>query len=194
MAIVIDESDLEPMDNGLLIPTKKALVAIHDRIIRESLSEQNVGHYGMRDDSMLDYLCHKLKLHTYKEDNAANSYYIGTEIFFQIACRHPFTDGNKRTAYVASLFFTGVNLLGVRNSLEWRKAEDAGKIVETIARWGETSDVSSLEKMVFESGIIGKKRRPLGEGDVKGFINHFLRNNIRVKVGKNGKEKDGKKE
>jgi prophage maintenance system killer protein len=186
MAVEMDDSDLERMDNGLLVPTKKALIAIHD-IILESLDEQDERHYGILNDSILDYLCHKLKLHNYKEDKIANSYYIGTEIFFQIACRHPFIDGNKRTAYISSLFFARINLREINRATEGRRVENAGKIIETIAGWGEASDVSSLEKMVFESGMIGKRRRPLHEEDVKGFINRFLRNSIRITVGRNEK-------
>ncbi|MCX6769028.1 MAG: Fic family protein, partial [Candidatus Micrarchaeota archaeon] len=117
---------------------------------------------------------------------------IGTEIFFQIACRHPFTDGNKRTAYIASLFFAEINLREINGATEEHRVENAGKIIATIAGWGEPSDVSSLEQMVFESGVIGRKRRPLREEDVKGFINRFLRNSIRIRVGRNGKKKYGK--
>ncbi len=168
------------LENGLIIPTKHELMGIHDSIIRES--EQAEKHYGIRDDSVLEHLCSKLQIHRYAGNGLANAYYIGTEVFFHIACRHPFVDGNKRTAQIASQFFIRTNLIemGYGAGVEI-VSDDVGKVVETIARWCEGSDRAALEKLIYGSGVIGKRSREITETDVKSYINAFLRNTIRIK-------------
>ena len=125
-----------------------------------------------------------------------NVYYIGTEIFFQIACRHPCTDGNKRTAYISSSAFITYNfseLYGKNKVFRFFMKKDVklGQTIETIAKWGEGSNYKSLEDLVFKAGLMGKRKRKLNEEDVKRFINFILRINIQLeKVGKNGKGKE----
>lgn len=173
----IDKASLQALPNQLVIPTKDGLINIHNQIIQESIKTQSIGHYGVRDDSILDYLCDKLAIHKYKDDQLYNIYYIGTEVFFQIACRHPFTDANKRTAYIASLYIIGVNLLHLYGKTHsfYIKQENDGRIIETIAKWGEGSNVESLEKLIFQGKKPGKKKHDINEADVKQFINSFLR-------------------
>jgi prophage maintenance system killer protein len=178
-------SGLQRLRGGTLIPTKELLTLVHDEVIEDSIKTTNIGHQGTRDDSILDFLCYKLEGHRYKEDAVSNAYYVGTETFFTIACRHPFIDGNKRTAYASSTLLVFANLseaLGEGASLELAEEADTGKTIETIARWGEGSDSSSLEKMVLDAGLLGKGKgsRKMREEDVKRFINKFLRNTIRV--------------
>lgn len=168
------------LENGLLVPTTQIFTNIHDEVLKESMATHNFAHAGMRDDSILDYLCNRLELHRYKENMVDNIYYVGTEIFFNIACRHPFADGNKRSAYISALTFIGVNFS--RNFSGARvyvtENEKQGRVIETIAKWGEGSDYSELEKLIRETGIV-KTERKINENDVKSFINSFLRNTIR---------------
>jgi hypothetical protein len=108
---------------------------------------------------------------------------VGTETFFTIACRHPFIDGNKRTAYASSTLLVFANLseaLGEGHELELSEEADTGEVIETIARWGEGSDSSPLLELVQEAGLLGKGRTMMNEEDVKRFINKFLRETIRV--------------
>jgi prophage maintenance system killer protein len=171
------------LQNGAMIPTKELLTLIHDEVISDSIKTTNIGHHGIRDDSILEYLCYKLSEHKYKENALSNTYYIGTEIFFTIACRHPFIDGNKRTAYASSTLTIFANLAEmstIGKELELSEEADTGETIEKIARWGEGSDSSSLEELAFNAGILGKRKREMEEEDVKRFINKFLRNTIRV--------------
>ncbi|MGV8176727.1 MAG: Fic family protein [Candidatus Bilamarchaeaceae archaeon] len=180
--------EFEGLPTGLFIPTKESLLKIHDRVIEESLRTQNVGHYGVRDTAVLEYLLDRLAGHRYGENMAENVYYVGTELFFTMACRHPFTDGNKRTAFISSALVIVFNLAQLQargykgkikdpGKMEW-KEENRGPVIETIARWVEGVPSSELEKLIFNAGIMGKKRRELKEEDVKRFVNSFLKNNL----------------
>lgn len=176
-------SEIRKLPAGPMVPTKNLIIQIHDEVIADSIKTTNVGHQGIRDDSILEYLCFKLRGHKYKKDSIANAYYVGTEVFFNIACRHPFIDGNKRTAYAASTLSIFANLSeisGEGGSLELSEYSNTGKTIETIARWGEGSDSSSLVELVQEAGFLGKSGREMNEEDVKKFINHFLRNSIYI--------------
>jgi len=196
MAKTPAEEYSKKLSNGLIIPTKYGLIDIHNRLIDQSLKTKNIGHYGLRDDSILDYLCDKLENHRYKENQEDNAYYVGTEIFFNIACRHPFTDGNKRTAYIAALAYIAHNfseICGKNKAFRFflKKNPKLGQTIETIAKWGEGSNYKSLEDLISKAGLMGKKSRKLNEEDVKRFINFILRNNIQLeKVDKNGKGKE----
>jgi prophage maintenance system killer protein len=176
------ESGLLKAPGGTLLPTRELLVSVHDEVISDSIKTINIGHHGIRDDSILDYLCYKLEGHSYKKDAVSNAYYVGTEVFFNIACRHPFIDGNKRTAYASSTLLVFANLseaLG-EGELELAEEADTGQVIEKIARWGEGSDSLSLLELVREAGLLGKGRSEMNEEDVKRFINKFLRETIRV--------------
>lgn len=176
-------SGLRRLKGGTLVPTKGLLTLIHDEVIADSIKTTNIGHQGTRDDSILEYLCYRLGGHKYGEDAVSNAYYVGTETFFTIACRHPFIDGNKRTAYASATLAVFANLseaLGEGKAIELAEEEDTGKTIETIARWGEGSDSSSLRELLYNEGMLGKKKREMKEEDVKRFINKFLRNTIRV--------------
>ena len=81
---------------------KHALLLLHD----ESLSEHG-GSAGMRDEGLLDSaLARPLNLEAYGEPDFADlaaSYAIG------LAKNHPFVDGNKRAAFLATGLFLYLN-------------------------------------------------------------------------------------
>lgn len=180
--------DFKALESGLRIPTKQGLITLHDSVINASKQTKDVVHYGIRDESVLEQLCSKLEIHKYKgdKDRLRDIYHIGTEIFYHVVyhvvCRHPFTDGNKRTAYIAALFFIGFNLRGQygARAVVHLKLEDTDKVIEEIAKWGQDTDISRLKKLIQESGVIGKKAREINDQDVKNYINAFLRHNIRI--------------
>lgn len=81
---------------------KQALLLLHD----ESLSEHG-GSAGIRDEGLLDSaLARPLNLEAYGEPDFADlaaSYAIG------LAKNHPFVDGNKRAAFLATGLFLYLN-------------------------------------------------------------------------------------
>ncbi len=88
---------------------KRALVLLHD----ESLAEHG-GAAGIRDEGLLDSaLARPLNLDAYGSPDFADlaaSYAIG------LAKNHPFVDGNKRAAYLATGLFLHLNGFGLRVS------------------------------------------------------------------------------
>lgn len=112
---------------------KQALLLLHD----ESLSEHG-GSAGIRDEGLLDSaLGGPLNLEAYGKPDFADlaaSYTIG------IAKNHPFVDGNKRAAFLATGLFLYLN--GYRLSVSQAEATltmlavAAGEIDETaFAEW-----------------------------------------------------------
>lgn len=81
---------------------KRALLLLHD----ESLAEHG-GSAGIRDEGLLDSaVARPLNLETYGDPDfpdVAASYAIG------LAKNHPFADGNKRAAFLASGLFLYLN-------------------------------------------------------------------------------------
>ena len=79
------------------ISTELAL-AIHQRQLAE-----HGGLSGIRDKGLLDSaLARPQNLHAYGENDI---YVLAAAYAFGIARNHPFSDGNKRTAYVVSRLF-----------------------------------------------------------------------------------------
>jgi death-on-curing protein len=81
---------------------KKALLMLHD----ESLAEHG-GASGLRDEGLLDpALARPLNLAAYGEPDAAE---LAAAYAFGLAKNHPFVDGNKRAAFLATGLFLALN-------------------------------------------------------------------------------------
>jgi prophage maintenance system killer protein len=167
------------------IPTKEFLIFVNKSIIEHRKIHGRIDPFGIRNESELDYLYYRLNNHKYSKDkHLENAIHISSEILYTIACRHPFLEGNKSTAFSAAIMLLEVNLkLHVNRKTKkkyqlWKttddaKAESEGKTMELIAKWGEGSDQESLKKMLIEKDLIKKTREPKQE-DVKNFIKQFL--------------------
>lgn len=80
----------------------EAILAVHD----EQLAEHG-GGAGIRDQGLLEpALARPLNLHAYGEPSLPK---LAAAYAFGIAKNHPFVDGNKRTALVATELFLGLN-------------------------------------------------------------------------------------
>lgn len=93
------------LPNGILIPTEELIIAIHDYIIERRKEFGKDDPKSIRDSGLIKHTCDMLadRLHKYKKDPLENVLYVATETFYYIACQHPFTEGNKSTAYVTAL-------------------------------------------------------------------------------------------
>jgi death on curing protein len=81
---------------------KDALLLLHD----EDLAEHG-GLSGLRDEGLLDSaLARRLNLHAYGKPTMAE---LAAAYGFGIARNHPFADGNKRAAFLATGLFLGIN-------------------------------------------------------------------------------------
>jgi death-on-curing protein len=83
--------------------TKAVILAVHD----EQLAEHG-GGTGLRDEGLLDSaLARPQNRHGY--DSSTDLCALAAAYAFGIARNHPFIDGNKRTAFVASELFLELN-------------------------------------------------------------------------------------
>jgi death-on-curing protein len=102
-------------------------LAIHDRQLAE-----HGGLAGVRDSGALDSaLARPVNQWTYGEDDRSA---LAAAFAFGIARNHPFSDGNKRTAWVLARLFLALN--GVRITYE---PLDAIRTVQSLAA-GELSE------------------------------------------------------
>ena len=156
---------LMQLNNGILIPTEELIIAIHERIIKYRREIGKEDPSAIRNRGIISYVCDMLKdrPHKYKKDALENALYVATEVFYYIACQHPFVEGNKSTAYVTALFILysniGNNQQLISNNKEIRfvfqhNKEDllaAPKEAEEITRLAEAGkDESELKKLIKE--------------------------------------------
>jgi len=178
---------------GINLPTKKLTIYINQQIIEHRKKHGQEDPFGLRDESVLDYLCYKLNNYKYKENaRLDNIIHASSEILYYIACRHPFIEGNKRTAYISAIVVLGLNLTMNQDprlktkyslrTLDQKESQIAGKTMEIIASWGEGSDTKALKELLLQRGVIVKSSHEPNEGDVKKFIKLFLREYIVEKV------------
>lgn len=79
--------------------SKKGIIAGHDRLIAD-----HGGLQGIRDENALESALERPRnRHAYEEDT--DTFDLAAEYGFGIACNHPFSDGNKRTALLAMKWF-----------------------------------------------------------------------------------------
>ena len=114
---------------------KRALLLLHD----EDLAEHG-GLPGLRDEGMLDSaLARPLNLLAYGEPTMAA---LAASYAFGIARNHPFADGSKRAALLATGLFLGINGISFKpDKVEAYKvyfALAAGEVTEDeLAAWIE---------------------------------------------------------
>jgi len=85
---------------------KAVVLAIHDRQLAE-----HGGPSGIRDEGMLDSaLLRPINQWAYGVDDLCR---LGAAYAFGLARNHPFTDGNKRTAWILARLFLARNGVGL---------------------------------------------------------------------------------
>jgi len=156
--------------NNKVFPTVDFLIHINQNLI--SIAENPTTSPGVRYEAILEHLIDKLK---YEKHDSLD---MVTEIFFTIACNHPFLDGNKRTAYVSAVFLLMMNLEFKNIHLSNHNAlTPQGKVIKALAQWGE-SYLSEMETNYDEKLInimreyeeFKEVKSPLSEETVKKFI------------------------
>lgn len=83
--------------------SREAVVALH----RESLAEHG-GLDGIRDEGLLQSALHRCSQRAHYEPDASLTD-LAAALAFGLARNHPFNDGNKRIALVASFVFLEIN-------------------------------------------------------------------------------------
>ena len=83
--------------------SREAVVALH----RESLAEHG-GLDGIRDEGLLQSGLHRCSQRAHYEPDASLTD-LAAALAFGLARNHPFNDGNKRIALVASFVFLEIN-------------------------------------------------------------------------------------
>lgn len=107
------------------------ITRLHDGIINQS-----GGTHGVRDKGGLYHSIHKILLR--QEENSDDPLSVGTFVYEELARRHHFNDGNKRTAHAFAkimLFLSGFHL-----KIEYKEAV---KFIIEIAKY--ESKVSTKE-------------------------------------------------
>ncbi len=85
--------------------SKEIVVAIHDRQLAE-----HGGIAGIRDEGLLkSALARAQNLFFYADIRKPSLFEMAAAYAYGIARNHPFLDGNKRTAFVASYLFLALN-------------------------------------------------------------------------------------
>jgi len=146
--------ELKRLPNGTLIPTEEAIILIHDMIIEDRKSLGKEDPISTRDRGLIRHLCDTLtdRVHKYKGTPRENALYVATETFYYIACEHPFTDGNKSTAYVSALFLLKVNL-SLGKPTVFAPPKEAEEIVKLADAGKEPSEVRKLIKEFLQKEI-----------------------------------------
>lgn len=127
--------EIKRLPNGTLILTESAILQVHDLIIEERKQMGKNDPYTIRDAGILRHLYDTLvdRPRKFSDNQKENALYVATETFYYIACEHPFTEGNKSTAYVCALLLLSINLAprtGFPLDSTPREAEEIVKLAE----------------------------------------------------------------
>lgn len=176
--------------NNKVYPTKEFLIHVNQNLI--SIAENPNTSPGVRYDAILEHLIEKLKY------TNMDSLDLVTEVFFTIACNHPFLDGNKRTAYISAVFLLLMNLDFKNVHITKHKGiTPQGETIKALAQWGEcylsgleTNYDENLIRIMREYDEFKEIESPLSEETVKKFIKlqllityEYTLNNLKNKKG-----------
>lgn len=171
----------------LLLPTVSWIDYIHNQVIeyckQNDLPVPPISH---RSPGQLDFFIEKLKGKRLPDDRYRTVLKIAEDIVFEIACRHPFMDGNKRTALLCCNVFLNMNMLqyvqiepkykSFTVELDQSKAIKKAKEIEIIAEWNEAEVKPGLKEFLVSNGIIVK--REVTEDHIRQFIRKFIVENF----------------
>ncbi len=176
------------LKNGVIIPSKEDLLEIYGalRQFTEEHLKENVIHYGLRYDGILTMLVSRLQNKNYNKIPLENALSVSEEIFFRILCEHPFNDGNKRTALIASLDFLFYNLEAYVNKSSEKKYAlsekpksveqqlNYAKQLELLASWHDETTHENLYSFLINNGIKIRSKNSISEGHIRQYLRKFL--------------------
>jgi prophage maintenance system killer protein len=147
--------ELRKLPNDLLIPSEEAIVLIHDMIIENRKSLGKEDPVSIRDRGLIRHLCDTLtdRLHKYTGNIQEDALYVATEVFYYIACEHPFTEANKSTGYVCALFMLNVNLSQNKADIQSSPPKEAEEIVKLAEGGKEPKELRKLIKEFLQKEI-----------------------------------------
>ncbi|RLG16289.1 hypothetical protein DRN69_01175 [Candidatus Pacearchaeota archaeon] len=151
----------------IVIKIKETIVNIHDAIIKLSGGER-----GIRDEGGIYNSTYKILNHQNKHRKNPTS--LGAFILNELAKRHYFVDGNKRTAYVVCKVFMLVNKCHLKT--EYSKSV---KFMLDIAKYNSKITLEEIKKWLDSNCVLIKEK------DVENYLNKVLVNLI-IEVEKNG--------
>jgi death-on-curing family protein len=177
-------SDEKPfmLENGLLLPPKELIAKIHDALIIFYRKISGVGQLGFRDEATLEYTLLHIQNRKYDPDKKLeNALKVSVELFYDIISKHPFMDGNKRTAWAISLLMLERNFNLYLNKKCQADEADEGEACLDISKWVEPdADKAPLEKRIREAGVVPPTQKKINIEDVKRYISHLLLKHIRM--------------
>lgn len=141
--------ELKRLRNDILILSEEAIILIHNMIIEDRKLLGKEDPISIRDRGLIRHLCDTLvdRPQKYSGDLQKDALHVATETFYFIACEHPFTEGNKSTGYVCSLFLLYINLSKDEGVKFGSPPQEAERIVK-LAEGGE--DPKKLRKLIYE--------------------------------------------
>ncbi len=155
------------LNNGILVPTKELIIAIHDDIIENRKKFGKEDPIALRDGGLIQHLCDMLidRPHKYKNNLLLDTLYVATETFYYIACQHPFIEANKSTGYISALTVIRANrMLSV-----FRLAPNAQVTVEIKGMYDAPDEAKEITKLA-EAGV--------QDHELKKLIKEFLQKHI----------------
>jgi death on curing protein len=91
------------------------------------------GPGGIRDAGLVESACARPQATAFGEDAYPSTWEKAAALLQSLACNHAFTDGNKRTAWMATAVFLGVNGHPLDDPLDEDAAEELMLAVATGA-------------------------------------------------------------
>lgn len=99
-----------------------------------------VGAGGIRDVGLIESACGRPQATAFGDDAYPGAWEKAAALLQSLACNHPFTDGNKRTAWLAAVTFLAVN----GHPLEQPLDEDAAEELVLAVATGAIRDVPAI--------------------------------------------------
>jgi death-on-curing family protein len=176
----IDDEKLIELENGLLLPPKELIIKVHDVLVLYYKKDSETGHLGIRDEASLDFLVLRPSYRKYSQDKKLeNALKVSVELFYDIISKHPFIDGNKRTAWAIGLMMLETNCSLYVNKKCQANEADEGKTCLDISKWVDNADKAPLEKRIREAGVVPPHKKRITVEDVKRYISHLLLKHIK---------------
>lgn len=151
----------------LVLKIKETIINVHDAIIKLSGGER-----GMRDEGGLYNSTYKILNHQDKHKDEPTS--LGAFILNEIAKRHYFVDGNKRTAYVISKMFMLINKCHLKTDYN-----NSIKFILDVAKHESKISFNQIKSW------LSKNCSYIEEKDVETYLNKALVSLV-VEVNENG--------
>lgn len=179
---VTELPELIILENGLVLPSKEYIIAIHDMTVSFYIKTTGVGQLGIRDEACLEYPIMRLKNRKYDPDKKfENALKVSVELFYDIISKHPFIDGNKRTAWGIAIITLSMNFRSYMNKNYEIRESDEGEACLDISKWVDDADKAPLERRIREAGLVPPTQKRIQVEDVKRYIRYLLLKYVEMK-------------